>query len=85
MAPELTKGEGYSFEVDIWSISICMYELFCGKLPFGEEYDDPMDICQAVSKEELTYPNFAHDEKFMMLMNKMLRKNQTNRLWRMQQ
>ena len=85
MAPEITKGEGYSFEVDIWSIAICMYEFFCGKLPFGEEYDDPMDIYQAVSKEELTFPNFVHDEKFMMLMNKMLRKNPTNRLWKMQQ
>ena len=85
MAPEITKGEGYSFEVDIWSIAICMYEFFCGKLPFGEEYDDPLDIYQAVSKEELTFPNFVHDEKFMMLMNKMLRKNPTNRLWKMQQ
>ena len=47
MAPEITKGEGYSFQVDIWSIAICMYEFFCGKLPFGEDYDDPMDIYRA--------------------------------------
>ena len=85
MAPEITKGEGYSFQVDIWSIAICMYEFFCGKLPFGEEYDDPMDIYRAVSKEELTFPNFVHDEKFMQLMNKMLKKNPTNRLWKFKQ
>ena len=85
MAPEITKGEGYSFEVDIWSIAICMYEFFCGKLPFGEDYDDPLDIYQAVSKEELSFPNFVHDEKFMMLMNKMLKKNPTSRLWKFQQ
>ena len=85
MAPEITKGEGYSFQVDIWSIAICMYEFFCGKLPFGEEYDDPMDIYRAVSKEELTFPNFVHDEKFMQLMNKMLKKNPTNRLWKIKQ
>ena len=85
MAPEITKGEGYSFQVDIWSIAICMYEFFCGKLPFGEEYDDPMDIYRAVSKEELTFPNFVNDEKFMQLMNKMLKKNPTNRLWKFKQ
>ena len=85
MAPEITKGEGYSFEVDIWSIAICMYEFYCGKLPFGEEYDDPMDIYRAVSKEELSFPNFVHDEKFMVLLNKMLKKSPTSRLWKFQQ
>ena len=85
MAPEITKGEGYSFEVDIWSIAICMYEFFCGKLPFGEEFDDPMDIYRAVSKEELSFPNFVHDEKYMSLMNKMLKKNPTKRLWKFEQ
>ena len=85
MAPEITKGEGYSFQVDIWSIAICMYEFFCGKLPFGEDYDDPMDIYRAVSQEELSFPNFVKDEKFMQLMNKMLRKNPTNRLWKFKQ
>ena len=85
MAPEITKGEGYSFQVDIWSIAICMYEFFCGKLPFGEDYDDPMDIYRAVSQEELTFPSFVKDEKFMQLMQKMLRKNPTNRLWKFKQ
>ena len=82
MAPEITKGEGYSFEVDIWSIAICMYEFFCGKLPFGEELEDPMDIYRAVCKEELSFPNFVHDEKYMALLNKMLKKNPTQRLWK---
>ena len=85
MAPEITKGEGYSFQVDIWSIAICMYEFFCGKLPFGEDYDDPMDIYRAVSQEELTFPSFVKDKEFMSLMNKMLRKNPTNRLWKFNQ
>jgi len=85
MAPEITKGEGYSFQVDIWSIAICLYEFFCGKLPFGEEYEDPMDIYRAVSKEELSFPNFVNDEKYMSLLNKMLKKNPTNRLWKFEQ
>ena len=85
MAPEITKGEGYSFEVDIWSIAICMYEFFCGKLPFGEELEDPMDIYRAVCNEELSFPNFVHDEKFMVLLNKMLKKNPAQRLWKFEQ
>ena len=85
MAPEITKGEGYSFQVDIWSTAICMYEFFCGKLPFGEELDDPMDIYRAVSKEELSFPSFINDEKFTTLMIKMLKKNPTNRLWKFKQ
>ena len=85
MAPEITKGEGYSFEVDIWSIAICMYEFFCGKLPFGEELEDPVDIYRAVCGEELIFPNFVHDEKYMALLNKMLKKNPTQRLWKFEQ
>ena len=91
MAPEITKGEGYSFEVDIWSIAICMYEFFCGKLPFGEDFpfgedlEDPMDIYRAVCKEELSFPNFVNDEKYMALLHKMLKKNPTQRLWKLEQ
>ena len=85
MAPEITKGEGYSFEVDIWSIAICMYEFFCGKLPFGEDLEDPMDIYRAVCKEELSFPNFVNDEKYMALLHKMLKKNPTQRLWKLEQ
>ena len=35
MAPEIITGKGYSFHVDLWSLGVIMYELLCGKLPFG--------------------------------------------------
>jgi cGMP-dependent protein kinase len=85
MAPEIVKGAGYSFQVDIWSIAVCMYEFFCGKLPFGEDYDDPMDVYKAVAKEDLTFPPFVHDHDFINLLTKMLKKNPTSRLWKVQQ
>ena len=85
MAPEIVKGAGYSFQVDIWSIAICLYEFFCGKLPFGDDCEEPMDIYRAVAKEDLTFPNFVHDEKFMDLLIKMLKKNPTSRLYKLQQ
>ena len=84
MAPEIVKGEGYSFQVDIWSIAVCLYEFFCGKLPFGEDYEDPMDVYKAVAKEDLAFPSFVHDEDFMNLMIKMLKKSPLNRLWKLQ-
>ena len=48
MAPEIIMGGGYSFQVDYWSISICMYEFMCGGVPFGEKEEDPMDIYFAI-------------------------------------
>ena len=84
MAPEIVRGEGYSFQVDIWSIAVCLYEFFCGKLPFGEDYEDPMEVYRAVAKEDLTFPSFVHDEEFMNLMIKMLKKSPLNRLWKFQ-
>jgi len=36
MAPEVFEGNGYSFEVDIWSLGCVLYEFLCFKLPFGD-------------------------------------------------
>ena len=44
MAPEVIMGDLYSFEIDYWSIGICLYELYCGNIPFGENANDPLDI-----------------------------------------
>ena len=36
MAPEVFEGNGYSFEVDIWSLGCILYEFLCFSLPFAE-------------------------------------------------
>lgn len=36
MAPEIILGKGYSFSVDWWSLGVMVYEMACGKLPYGE-------------------------------------------------
>ena len=42
MAPEIfeNNGKGYSFEVDIWSVGIIMYQLLTAKLIFNGENKD---------------------------------------------
>jgi len=36
MAPDIVIGKGYSNMVDLWSLGVCLYEFFCGILPFGD-------------------------------------------------
>ena len=51
MAPEVILGDLYSFEIDYWSIGVCLYEFCCGVLPFGENEDDPTNIYMSVLNE----------------------------------
>lgn len=51
MAPEIIKGEGYSFGVDYWSIGICLYEFMFGYFPFGNNEKDIMQVYMAISHE----------------------------------
>jgi cGMP-dependent protein kinase len=44
MAPEIILGKGYDYSVDIWAIGICLYEMLFGKLPFGDNSEDPIEV-----------------------------------------
>ena len=44
MAPEVIMGDYYSYEIDYWSIGVCLYEFYCGNIPFGENANEPLDI-----------------------------------------
>ena len=81
MSPEVLSGKDYSFEVDIWSIAICMYELYCAKIPFGEGHEeDPIEFYECIIKDDLIFPSFVNDEKFMDLLKNMLKKDPNKRL-----
>ena len=80
MSPEVILGEGYSFQIDFWSIAICIYEFICGGVPFGETADDPMKIYISIIKDKLEFPKFIRDKEFMLLIKHMLEKNPLNRL-----
>ena len=82
MAPEIIMGGGYSFQVDYWSISICMYEFMCGEVPFADREEDPMEIYFEIINNHLTFPTkyVKIDKDFKHLMKKMLDKNPSYRL-----
>jgi len=86
MAPEILEGSSYSFQVDIRSIAICMYELMCGQLPFGDDMDDdPQLFYKHMMKEDVSFPSYINDENFMNLIRKMLIKDQRKRLYKLEQ
>ena len=58
-APEvINPGEkGYSFEVDIWSIGVIMYNLLTGKYPFYDKSLDNSKIQNKILNDQVTFPN----------------------------
>ena len=37
VAPEIIRGKGHSFEVDVWSLGILLFEIIAGYTPFDSE------------------------------------------------
>eukprot|EP00359_Climacostomum_virens_P003943 CAMPEP_0204903160 /NCGR_PEP_ID=MMETSP1397-20131031/4084_1 /ASSEMBLY_ACC=CAM_ASM_000891 /TAXON_ID=49980 /ORGANISM="Climacostomum Climacostomum virens, Strain Stock W-24" /LENGTH=879 /DNA_ID=CAMNT_0052071749 /DNA_START=38 /DNA_END=2677 /DNA_ORIENTATION=- len=62
MAPEIILNKGYGQAVDYWSLGIMLYEFVCGKVPFGDDKEDPYDIYQTILKSRLTYPPYIRGE-----------------------
>ena len=85
MAPEAILGEGYTFQVDFWSIGIMMYEFMCGGVPFGENVEDPMEVYKMIIHGSLKFPNFIKDKDFLDIVKKMLAKLPIARLWNLLQ
>ena len=84
MAPEILIGKGYNLLIDLWSIGntknvkfnlillikgICLYEFMCGKVPFGEEAEDPYEIYEEIFNTKLSYPAFCKDRKAKKFMD----------------
>jgi cGMP-dependent protein kinase len=74
MAPEIFSQKGYSFAADLWSLGVIVYELMCGKVPFGEEAEDPYEIYKEILTSQVKYPSFVKDLKAKKLMDQLLSK-----------
>jgi cGMP-dependent protein kinase len=69
IAPEILQGKGYSLSCDFWSLGICMYEIFYGIYPFGNNANEVIDIYKEVLKKNLIFPSennkFANVNSFI--------------------
>lgn len=82
MAPEMIKGESYSNAVDFWAAGVSIYELFTGKVPFGHDLKDTMEIYNSVLNGTIHYPqNYSAEKDFQNLINNMLNRDLNVRLY----
>ena len=56
IAPEILQGKGYSLSCDFWSLGICMYEIFYGMYPFGNNANEIIEIYKEILKKNLGFP-----------------------------
>merc|ERR1719387_3274213 len=80
MAPEVMRGKGYGAEVDIWALGVILYELICGFLPFGDDLDDPIEVCRAVLDGKVTFPQGFTDQAARQLLVGLLTNRPAKRL-----
>ena len=74
MAPEILRGKGYQFHVDLWSIGICLYELMCGSVPYAEDAEDPYEIYEEIMNKPLHFPSFLRDKKAKRMAEQLMNK-----------
>jgi serine/threonine protein kinase len=81
LAPEILKGEEYSFPVDYWSLGILLFYLFFKKFPFSHPSD--FTKFQMIRNKQLTFPTgyFPEvNESAKDLLQKLLEKDPKKRI-----
>ena len=81
MAPEILKGRGYSYSCDYWSVGICIYYLYYGEFPFGNNCDNPNTIYKEIINKEIEFKHIKLNEDFYLkeLINQLLNKDENLR------
>ena len=81
MPPEVLKGRGYSYSCDYWSVGICIYYLYYGEYPFGQNCDNPNTIYKEIINKEIEFKNSKLNEDFDLkeLINQLLNKDENLR------
>lgn len=77
MAPEVLRGEDYSFGVDWWSLGTVIFDMLSGKPPFTG--NNHKTISNKILKNKVNYP-FYFTAESKDLLNKLLNKNPQKRM-----
>ena len=84
MAPEVLRGEGYSFSCDYWSSGVCLYQMYYDSFPFGSRANSILDVYKSILNEELKFRNITSNPAETTAMNELisslLTKNSDERL-----
>ena len=56
ISPEVLKGIEYSFTCDYWSVGVCCYLIYFGRLPFGNKTDSILQIYKEIINDEIYIP-----------------------------
>lgn len=78
IAPEVLRGGGYSFSCDYWSIGVCIYYIFYGTLPFGNNSIEILDTYKEILEKEVEFPDKNNNE-INSLICSLLEKNEAKR------
>jgi len=78
MAPEILKGRGYSYSCDYWSVGICLYYLYYGEYPFGQNEDNPNNIYKEIINKEIEFKRSKSNNDYDLkeLINQLLIKDE---------
>jgi len=80
MSPEIICRAGHGTESDIWSFGVLLYELLCGRWPFGNSPSlAPRDIFHEIIYKELLFPESC-DRNGRDLLQGLLKKKPEFRL-----
>ena len=89
IAPEVLKGNGYTYSCDYWSTGVLIYYLYYGEYPFGNNTTQPDTIYKEIINKKLIFVdnNYKkHNHKFSTIndlkdiISCLLNKNEEERM-----
>ena len=83
MAPEVVMGKGYNAGADYWSVGIMLFEMTCGRVPFGDEEEDPFRIYECILQGQPVYPEWVRPATVVQVqsvVDMLLNRNPSMRL-----
>lgn len=79
-APEIILQQGYNYSIDLWAYGVLLFELFEGKLPFGQENIDEVSLYKIITTYQGNLQYSVKDVNTIAFINSMLQPVSTERL-----